>query len=159
MGSLFEEYGGEVLSGRLPEGAILRNVVERDGVDDFAAARVNSIDDLLDRLVPNFYYGCEADDRMNATAFDTRVLPGGRKLNAMFSSDFGHWDVTDMSHVLSEAHELVDDGLLSSDDFADFVFRNPARLFADMDPEFFVGTAVENDVAELLVGDGRTAAA
>ena len=48
----------------------------------------------------------------------------------------------DMSTILTKAHELVDDGLLSSDDFADFVFRNPARLFASMDPEFFVGTAV-----------------
>ena len=159
MGSLFEQYGGEVLSGRLPEGAILRNVVERDGVDDFAAANVNSIDDLLDRLVPNFYYGCEADDRMNVTAFDTRVLPGGRKLNAMFSSDFGHWDVTDMAGVLVEAHELVDDGLLSDEDFADFVFHNPARLFAGMDPEFFVGTAVEGDVATMLANGGRSASA
>ena len=150
MGSLFEQYGGEVLSGRLPEGAILRNVVERDGVDDFAAAHVNSVDELLDRLVPNFYYGCEADDRMNVTAFDTRVLPGGRKLNAMFSSDFGHWDVTDMAGVLVEAHELVDDGLLSDEDFADFVFHNPAHLFANMDPEFFIGTAVEDDVAKVL---------
>ena len=157
--SLFKQYGGEVLSGRLPPGAILRNVTESDGVDDFAAANVKSIDDLLDRLVPNFYYGCEADDRMNATAFDTRLLPGGRKLKAMFSSDFGHWDVTDMSSVLIEAHELVDDGLLSGDDFAAFVFHNPARLFASMDPDFFVGTAVENDVAKLLANDARTAAA
>ncbi|MDE0454287.1 MAG: amidohydrolase family protein [Gammaproteobacteria bacterium] len=159
MGSLFERYGGEVLSGRLPEGAILRNVVERDGVDDFAAANVNSIDDLLDRLVPNFYYGCEADDRMNVTAFDTRVLPGGRKLNAMFSSDFGHWDVTDMSGVLVEAHELVEDGLLSDEDFADFVFHNPARLFAGMDPDFFAGTAVEGEVAKMLANGGQVAAA
>ncbi len=159
MGSLFEQYGGEVLTGRLPEGAILRNVVERDGVDDFAAANVNSIDELLDRLVPNFYYGCEADDRMNVTAFDTRVLPGGRKLNAMFSSDFGHWDVTDMAGVLVEAHELVDDGLLSDEDFADFVFHNPARLFASMDPDFFAGTAVEDDVAGMLANGGQSAAA
>ena len=159
MESLFEQYGGEVLSGRLPQGAILRSVKERDGVDDFAAANIKSIDELLDRLVPNFYYGCEADDRMNATAFDTRLLPGGRKLNAIFSSDFGHWDVPDMTGILSEAHELVDDGLMSEDDFADFVFHNPARLFTNMDPEFFVGTAVEDDVAKLLANGARTAAA
>ena len=159
MEKLFDRYGCEVLSGRLPKGPILRNVVERDGVDDFAAAHIDCLDDLLDRLVPNFYYGCEADDRMNATAFDTRALPGGRKLNAMFSSDFGHWDVTDMSGVLAEAHELVDDGLFSSEDFADFVFRNPARLFTDMNPEFFAGTAVENEVADLLSGGERAGAA
>ena len=157
--SLFEQYGGDVLSTRAPKGAFLRKVSERDGEDDFAAANVNSVDDLLERLVPNFYYGCEADDRMNALAFDTRFLPRGSKLNAMFSSDFGHWDVSDMTGILSEAHELVEDGLMSGDDFADFVFRNPARLFAGMNPDFFAGTAVEDDVAEMLARNTRTAAA
>ena len=147
--SLFEQYGGEILSGRAQQGAFLRKVSEHDGEDDFAAAHVNSVEDLLERLVPNFYYGCEADDRMNAIAFDTRLLPRGSKLNAMFSSDFGHWDVSDMTGILSEAHELVEDGLMSEDDFADFVFRNPARLFAGMDPDFFAGTVVEDDVAKL----------
>jgi hypothetical protein len=100
-------------------------------------------------LVPNFYYGCEADDRMNATAFDTRLLPGGRKLNAIFSSDFGHWDVSDMTGVLEEAHELVEDGILSEEDFELFVFRNPVKLFTGMNPDFFEGTAIAGDVAKL----------
>ena len=95
---------------------------------------------------------------MNAIAFDTRLIPGGRKLNAMFSSDFGHWDVTDMTGILSEAHELVEDGLMSDDDFADFVFRHAARLFTSMNPEFFVGTAVEEDVAQMLAKDVQAAA-
>ncbi|MCY3987935.1 MAG: amidohydrolase, partial [Gammaproteobacteria bacterium] len=88
----------------------------------------------------------------------TRLIPGGSKLNAMFSSDFGHWDVTDMTGILSEAHELVEDGLMSSDDFADFVFRHPARLFTGMNPEFFAGTAVEDDVAQMLASDVQAAA-
>ena len=54
--------------------------------------------------------------------------------------------------VTGLARKLVMDGLLTEDDFADFVFRNPARLFTDMDPEFFCGTAVEKDVAALLDG-------
>ncbi len=157
--SLFEQYGGEVLSGRAQQASFGRNLTESDGIDDFASANINSIDDLLDRLVPNFYYGCEADDRMNATAFDTRLLPGGRKLNAIFSSDFGHWDVPDMRGILCEAYELVEDGLISDEDFTDFVFRNPARLFTNMDPEFFVGTAVEDEVADFLAGNGQAAAA
>ena len=156
--SLFEQYGGEVLSGRAQQGAFLRKGSERDGEDDFAAARISSVADLLERLVPNFYDGCEADDRMNAIAFDTRLIPGGRKLNAMFSSDFGHWDVTDMTGILSEAHELVEDGLMSSSDFADFVFRHAARLFTGMNPEFFAGTAVQDEVAGLLSGNAKAAA-
>jgi hypothetical protein len=150
MLELFDRYGGEVLQGKLQRGGFSRAPVESQGVDDFAAAEIDTIDDLLDRLVPNFFYGCEADDRMNATAFDTRVLPGGRKLGAVFSSDFGHWDVPDMTEVLADAHELVEAGVVSEQDFRAFVFRNPVRLFAGMNPEFFTGTAVETAVAELL---------
>ena len=147
MADLFKRYGGERLSGVAAPTA--RQARPEADIDDFAATGIRTMDDLLDRLVPNFYYGCEADDRMNATAFDTRLLPGGRKLNAIFSSDFGHWDVTDMTEVLEEAHELVEDGIISEEDFERFVFRNPVRLFAGMNPDFFEGTAVAADVARL----------
>ena len=56
-------------------------------------------EDIRDLFVPNFYFGCEADDPINAMAFDTRKLPFGAKLNAIFSSDIGHWDVPDMTEV------------------------------------------------------------
>jgi len=144
LAELFEQYGGDILRGKLNPKQISRAPAESGGIDDFAATGIDSIDDLLDRLVPNFYYGCEADDRMSGTAFDTRVLPGGRKLNAIFSSDFGHWDVTDMSGVLAEAWELVEDGILSEQDFRHFTFENPLRLFTGMNPDFFAGTVVAN---------------
>ena len=48
---------------------------------------------------------------------------------------------------------------MNEEDFADFVFRNPARLFANMNPDFFAGTAVEDDVAKMLASETRTAAA
>ena len=104
----------------------------------------------MQRLVPNFYYGCEADDRMVGTAFDTKVLPGGHKLNAIFSSDFGHWDVTDMSNVLAEAYGLVEDGIVNEDDFRDFVFTNPVKLLAGMNPDFFAGTAVAAEAGAVI---------
>jgi hypothetical protein len=97
-------------------------------------------------VITPFYYGCEADDRMNATGFDRQLLPGDQTLKAMFSSDVGHWDVTDMSSVLAEAYELVENGLIGEEDFRDFVFSNPAELFTQMNPEFFAGTAVEDAV-------------
>jgi len=147
---LFDEYGGEVLAGKLQTGALARSVDEGEGIDDFAAAHIENIDDLVQRFVPNFYFGCEADDRMTVTAFDERILPRGRKLNAMFSSDFGHWDVTDMSGILAAAYELVEDGLLSEADFRDFVFGNPARLLTGMNPDFFEETAVATDVEALM---------
>ena len=149
MLDLFDRYGGDVLRGKLAPGGMTRAPVETQGIDDFAATGIDTPEDFLDRLVPNFYYGCEADDRMNATAFDTRLLPGGRKLKAMFSSDFGHWDVPDMREVLADAYELVEAEVLSEEDFRSFVFTNPVDLFTGMNPRFFDGTVVEQDVAAL----------
>jgi hypothetical protein len=37
---------------------------------------------------------------------------------------------------------MVEDGLLTRDDFADFAFRNPVRLHTAVQPGFFDGTAV-----------------
>jgi hypothetical protein len=72
------------------------------------------------------------------------------KLKAMMSSDIGHWDVTDMNEVVEEAHELVEDGLISEEDFRDYTFTNAATLYAGMNPDFFKGTACEAAVAKLL---------
>lgn len=147
LASLQEEYGGGILN--KPMGGMGRQNRVEENVDEFAAAGIESKEDLLDRLVPNFYYGCEADDKMNAVAFDRRILPGNRPLKAIFSSDFGHWDVADMTEILAEAHELVEEGIITDRDFEDFVFRNPVELFAGMNPEFFVGTEIAEDVNRL----------
>jgi hypothetical protein len=55
-----------------------------------------------------------------------------------------------MADVLTEAHELVDEGLLSEEDFRDFVFGNPVRLWAGANPDFFKGTVIEKQAAEYL---------
>jgi hypothetical protein len=36
--------------------------------------------------------------------------------------------MTDMAHVVPEAYELVGDGLISEDDFRDFVCANAVRF-------------------------------
>jgi hypothetical protein len=59
-------------------------------------------------------------------------------------SDIGHWDVAVMADVMTEAHELVTDGVLSADQFEAFVHTNPARLYLDQNPEFFNGTVLES---------------
>jgi hypothetical protein len=68
----------------------------------------------------------------------------------MFSSDVGHWDVPDMNEVLAEAYELVEHGLVNEGEFKEFVFENPVTLHAGMNPDFFKGTVVEAEVAQLL---------
>lgn len=71
------------------------------------------------------------------------------KVNPM-SSDIGHWDVTDMNEVVEEAHELVEKGLITEEDFRDYTFTNAATLYAGMNPDFFKGTVREAAVAKLL---------
>jgi hypothetical protein len=59
----------------------------------------------------------------------------------------GHFDVVDMSEVLEEAHELLEEGLMTQDDFRQFVFTNAASLHTSLNPDFFKGTVVEEAVA------------
>jgi hypothetical protein len=87
---------------------------------------------------------------LNALAFDTHLNPFGSRLNAMFGSDIGHFDVPDMRLVIEEAYELVEDNLITGDDFRDFAFANAVRLHGGANPDFFVGTAVEKEAAEVL---------
>ena len=131
---------------------------DRDQLDDFAAVGIETATDIRDRFIPNFYFGCEADDPMNAWAFNTKGNPFGASVRAIFSSDIGHWDVPDMTEVLEEAYELVDHGLLSADNFRDFVFGNAARFYAGANPRFFDGTAVQDAVAALELNETTLAA-
>jgi len=54
--------------------------------------------------------------------------------------------------VLTEAWELVEDGLICEADFHDFVFGNPVRLWAGNNPDFFKGTVVESAARAALAG-------
>ena len=70
---------------------------------------------------------------MNATAF-SKGLPFGARLNAIFSSDIGHFDVIDFCDPVPQAHELVEKGLITDDDFRAFTFENAVRLWARKTP-------------------------
>jgi len=119
-------------------------------LDDFAACGIEHPEDIRELFVPRFYFGCEADDPANAWAFNRKANPFGARLGAVFGSDIGHFDVPDMTQVLPEAYELVEAGLINEDDFRDFVFVNPIKLWAASNKNFFKGTAVESDVAKVL---------
>ena len=54
---------------------------------------VTSGEELRRHFAERFYFGCEADDPMTAWAFDRH---GHHRLNPIFSSDVGHFDVLDM---------------------------------------------------------------
>jgi predicted TIM-barrel fold metal-dependent hydrolase len=121
-----------------------------EDLDDYAACRITHKDDFRDLYVKPFYFGCEADDPINAWAFNRAANPMQSRLNALFSSDIGHFDVPDMTDVVPEAYELVEHGLLTEDDFRDFMFANAVRFWGEVNPDFFRGTVVEKQAAEVL---------
>ena len=120
-----------------------------ENLDDFSACQITRKEDWLDLYARPFYFGCEADDRTNAWAF-SKGNPFGSTLNALYSSDIGHFDVIDMRDPLPEAYELVEDGLISPDNFRDFTFANAVHLWGTQNPRFFEGTAVASAAAEEL---------
>ncbi len=119
-------------------------------LDDYSACKITKKDDWHDLFVTPFYFGCEADDRANAWAFKRGANPFNARLNAIFGSDIGHFDVPDMMEVLPEAWELVDDGLITTGDFRDFTFANAVRLWGTGNPKFFEGTAVAKAAGAVL---------
>jgi hypothetical protein len=160
MADFFTRYGGETYTAKLDEllGSLstvtpfhsLAELVQRESpeaLDDFAAAGVESAQELHHQFAEHFYFGCEADDVITAWAFDKH---GNHRLKPVFSSDVGHFDVVDMSEVLEEAYELVEHELISEADFRAFVFTNAASLHTALNPDFFKGTVVEDAVAQWL---------
>ena len=117
-------------------------------LDDFAAAGIDSVEDIRKRWVDSFYFGAEADDRTVSAAFNTRVNPLGTPINAIWSSDIGHWDVPDLTEPLAESWDLVEQGVLSEAEFKALVFGNPYRLYTEANADFFKGTAIERKLAD-----------
>jgi predicted TIM-barrel fold metal-dependent hydrolase len=153
---LVEQYGREAVvaavrrgEGLDPDGeAALTGGIE--DLDDYFRCGIERREDIRDLFVPRFYFGCEADDPVNAWAFNRAANPMGVRLNALFSSDIGHFDVPDMAEVVPEAYELVEHGLITDDDFRDFMFANAVRFWGEVNPEFFHGTVVEKAATQVL---------
>lgn len=119
-------------------------------LDEWARCGIECKEDIRELFVPRFFFGCEGDDRLTAWAFDAKRNPLGSRLNAVYGSDLGHWDLPDMRDAAAEAYELVEEGVLNEDDFRDFVFVNPVKFVTALNPDFFTGTRVEQEVAKLL---------
>lgn len=165
---LLEQHGGKWLDGRADAvienldcfypGLSAQELTDREtDIDEFAAVGIESKADIQTRFADNFYFGCEADDPITAWAFDERM---DTRLKPIFSSDVAHFDVIDMTEVLEEAWEMVDDGLLTEADFRRFTFSNAVELHGRMNPAFFAETVVEAAAeAELAALGARKEAA
>jgi predicted TIM-barrel fold metal-dependent hydrolase len=115
-------------------------------LDEFARCPIASAEDLRDHFASSFFFGCEAEDPSIAWALDGK-LPENAKLQVMFGSDIGHWDVTDIRAVLAEAYELLEHERITPEAFRAFTFTNAVRLHGK---QFFEGTAVAREAAAEL---------
>jgi predicted TIM-barrel fold metal-dependent hydrolase len=155
LAELVDKYGYEEIAAELKQrdGWPMKEEDSLDGGvpvhDDYAACDITQKQDWIDLFVTPYFFGCEADDRMNAVAF-SKFNPFGAKIQAIYSSDIGHFDVPDMLQVLPEAYEMVEDGLLTEDDFRDFTFGNAVKLWGTNNPRFFEGTVIAKQAAEAL---------
>jgi predicted TIM-barrel fold metal-dependent hydrolase len=148
---LSEEYGGPLHRPVPRDELATRWAVDPDDpTDSFAAVPFATTDELRRLFADRFYFGCEGDDPVMPSAFAAASL-GGLRLNAVFGSDIGHWDVPLMEEVLEEVYEPVQEGRLDADGLRDFVCTNPVRLWTSTNPHFFTGTVVE-DAAAAVVG-------
>lgn len=149
---LFSEYGGKLMHGREER---LDDMLEQmmsdkedwNTLDEWAECGIEKKEDIHDLFVPNFFFGCEADDPMTTMAYNGAA---GARLNALFSSDVGHWDVPEIGEVMNEAYEMVEHELLNPEDFRDFTFANSVRLHGRMNPDFFKGTVIEAEAEQVL---------
>jgi hypothetical protein len=154
FGELFDRYAPpryQKFRDRLDEAlsALSDPEEDRSTIREFAASGMSCPEDIKRVFSEQFYFGCEADDPMNGLAFDTARNPLGARLQPIFGSDIGHWDVPDMKGVLAEAWEGVEHGLIGEADLRDFLFVNPARLLTQGRPDFFADTPVADAVAAL----------
>jgi predicted TIM-barrel fold metal-dependent hydrolase len=155
IGELARKYGDASITDRLDRLAEAMSPLSYpiDPVpDEFGRTGLTSVADIRAVFERSLFLGCEGDDPMNACASEAFGRSIGVQLNPIYGSDIGHWDVPDVQDVLHEAHELVDHGAFSPADFRRMVFDAPVHLWADNNPAFFHGTAVESAVDRFLHG-------
>lgn len=120
-----------------------------DEPDEFRHIGITDEHELKDLFVPNFYFGCEADDPSAAFAFSP-ANAFGAELKPVLSSDIGHWDVLDMEDVLPDSWRFIKRNLLTPEQYRRFTYEYPAMLHLSMNPNFFDGTRIESQAKELL---------
>lgn len=118
-------------------------------VNDFEAAGVASVDDISRQITTQCFFGCEADDPLAGLGYDVKRLPGGAPIRPIFSSDIGHWDVAHMLEVMPEAHEHIDHGWMTPEQFRGFMCDNAVRMYTEANPAFFEGTVIEDYASAL----------
>jgi predicted TIM-barrel fold metal-dependent hydrolase len=140
---------------RLDVGAVM-SLVRRYGSDDivqldeFAAAQVSGVEDLVVPFSERSFFGCEADDPLMPLAFGLEL--GGRRvaLRPLLGTDVSHWDAPVMNEVLPEAYEALEEGRVDEAQFEAFTFSNAVLLHGGVNRSFFDGTVCEKEARAVL---------
>ncbi|HVM65482.1 MAG TPA: amidohydrolase family protein [Acidimicrobiales bacterium] len=143
VAALVRRYAPELAASALDDDFTATLLLGRpdEGAEEWDALDVSSPDELVARFTSNFFFGCESDDRLVAQAF-APSNPLGCELRAMLGSDISHPDTPDLGAILPNAFRLVEEGLLTGEQFERFTFGNARECFTRMNPRFFDGTAI-----------------
>ena len=115
------------------------------------AAASTGPEDIRDRFVPRFYFGCEADDRMIAWAFNDKLNPFGARLGAMMSS--GHRPLGRRRHDRGGGGGPRTGGAGGMSRVRiSATSASPTRCdcYAGVNPDFFAGTVCEDAAARVV---------
>jgi predicted TIM-barrel fold metal-dependent hydrolase len=152
MLALVEQYGDADMKANLDR--IGEHLARRPGrpeqLDEFAAAGITSIEDILEPFENRLFFGCEADDPLVGFAYGLDFEGTPARLRPILGSDVSHWDAPIMGDVMVEAYELMEHGILDAEQFKAFTFDNPVRLHGGANPAFFEGTSVATEAAAVL---------
>ena len=96
------------------------------------------------RLMREHHWIVPQNPRLRASRTPTHSKPKPHRPN--------QWWGIDMTKVMVEAYEMVEDGLMSDDDFKAFTFGNVVEMHTGMNPDFFKGTVIEDAVAGVEAG-------
>ena len=106
--------------------------------DEWRHVGATSKDELIGLFAPTFFFGCEADDRTIAYTFSP-ANAHGFQLKPIFSSDIGHWDAGDIAGVVAESFELVEDEVLTEEQYRRFVYEKPGPPVPRSEPALLRG--------------------
>jgi predicted TIM-barrel fold metal-dependent hydrolase len=153
-------YGGSELKGRYDQvgnglglfGQIRGQEAFSDANDlnEFALAGITKEEDIRDRFLNNFYFGTESDDTRVGAAFNRVANPFGDRVKAFLASDAGHWDIPDVTSVVSNSYSLLQRGILNEEDLRYFLSSHALELYTSLNHDFFKGTAVEKEAEAFL---------
>jgi len=161
-------YGGPELKGRFDQVGsglgLFGQILEREeffeyasenDINEFAAAGITKEEDIRDRFLNNFYFGTESDDTRVGAAFNRKANPFGDQVKAFLASDAGHWDIPDVTSVVSNSYSLLERGILSQEDLRYFLSTHALELYTSLNRDFFKGTTVEKEAEDYLAGVNR----